>query len=78
MNKGKRKVESRRFDRTFMETIPKDEWRLARPTHRDSRASKVGGTDENKIWGSAQWKKDRYSQNEPVKYDDDTRVNAPR
>ena len=46
------RVESRRFYRTFMETIPNDEWRLAQPTHRDSRALKAGGTDENKTWGS--------------------------
>ena len=70
-------IESRRFYRTFMETIPREEWRLARPTHQDNRASKAGGTDKNKTWGSRHWKKSWYSQNEPVKYDDETRVNAP-
>ena len=39
---------------------------------------KAGGTDENKTWGSEQWKNNWYSQNETVKYDDETRVNAPR
>ena len=43
-----------------------------------SRASNAGGTYENKTWGSTQWKKGWYSQNEPAKYDDETRVNAPR
>ena len=61
-----------------METIPKDEWRPARSTHRDTRASKAGGTDENKTRGRTRWKKDWYSQNEPVKNDDETRVSAPR
>ena len=61
-----------------METIPREEWRLARPTHQDNRASKAGGTDKNETWGSKRWKKNRYSQNEPVKYDDEARVNAPK
>ena len=61
-----------------MGTIPRDEWKPAQSTHRDFRASKAGGTEENKTWGRAQWKKDWYSQNEPVKYDDETRVSAPR
>ena len=51
---------------------------MARPTHRDSRALKAGGTDKNKTWGSRHWKKNWYSQNEPVTYDDETRVNAPK
>ena len=70
-------IESRRFYRTFVETVPKEEWRFARPTHLDSRALKAGGTDKNKTWGSKQWTNNLYSQNEPVKYDDETRVNAP-
>ena len=61
-----------------METILKEERGLARPTHLDSRASKAGGTDKNKTWGSKQWNDNWYSQNEPVKYDDEARVNAPR
>ena len=61
------RIESRRFYRTFMETTPREEWRLARPTHRDSRALKAGGTDKNETWGSKRWKKNRYSHNEPIK-----------
>ena len=61
-----------------METTPKEEWRLARPTHLDSRALKAGGTDKNKTWGSKPWTNSWYSPNEPVKYDGETRVNAPR
>ena len=30
------------------------------------------------IWGRTQWKKDWYSQDEPLKYDGETRVYAPR
>ena len=63
-------IESRRFYRTFMEPIPREEWRLARPTHRDSRALKAGGTDKTETWGSKHWNKNWYSQNEPVKYYD--------
>ena len=74
----KRRIASRRFYRILLETIPGDEWRPARSTHRDTRASKAGGIDENKAWGRAQWKKDLHSQNEPVKYDDETRASAPR
>ena len=49
------------------------------PTHyQDSRALKAGGTDENKTWGSRHWTNNLYSQREPVKYDDGTRVNAPK
>ena len=67
-------MESRMFYRTFMETIPREEWRDARPTHRDSRALKAGGTDKNETWGSRHWKKNWYSQNEPVKYDESQRT----
>ena len=74
----KRRIESRRFYIRFLETTPRDEWKPAQSTHRDTRASKAGGIDENKTWGRAQWKKDWHSQNEPVKYDDETRVSAPR
>ena len=63
---------------SLLETIPRDEWRPARSTHRDARASKAGGTDENKTWGRAQWKKYWRFQNEPVKYDDETTVSALR
>ena len=73
-----RRIESRRFYRIFSETTPIDEWKPARSTQREIRASKAGGIDGNKTWGRAQWKKDWYSQDEPVKYDDETRVNAPR
>ena len=58
-------IESRRFYRTFVETVPREEWRLARPTHRDSRALKAGGTEKNETWGSKHWKKNWHSQNEP-------------
>ena len=74
----KRRIESRRLNIICLETIPRDEWRPARSTHRDTRAPKAGGTDENKTWGRTQWKTDWYLQNEPVKYDDETRVSAPR
>ena len=74
----KRRIESRRFYRICLETIPRGEWKPARSTHRETRASKAGGIDENKTWGRAQWKKDWHSQDEPVKYDDETRVYAPR
>ena len=53
----KKIIESRRFYKTFMETIPKEEWRLARPTHRDSRALKAGGADKNMTWGSIHGKR---------------------
>ena len=33
----KKIIESRRFYRALMETTPKEEWRLARPTHRDTQ-----------------------------------------
>ena len=71
-----KRIESRRLYMTFRETIPKEEWRLARPTHQDSRALKAGGTDKNKTWGSRHWNNNWHSQNEPVKYGDETRVNA--
>ena len=74
----KKIIESRRFYKIFSETIPKDERKPARSTHRETRASKAGGIRENKTWGRTQWKKDWYSQSEPVKYDDETRVYAPK
>ena len=74
----KKRIESRRFYRVFSETIPKDEWKAARSTHRETRASKAGGISENKTWGRTQWKKDWHSQNEPVKYDGGARVHAPK
>ena len=73
-----KRIESRRLYRTFREIIPKEEWRLARPTHQERRAVKVGGTDKGKTRGSIDWKRNWYSQNEPVKYDDETRVSAPK
>ena len=39
---------------------------------------KAGGTDKNETWGSKHWTNNLYSQNEPVKYDDGTRVKAPK
>ena len=78
-NRQPKRIESRRFYRTFKETIPKEEWRLAQSTRQEDRASKAGGgTNEDKTWGSICWKKSGYSQNEPVKYDDETRVDAPK
>ena len=47
----KRRIESRRFYIIFMETIPKDEWRPARSTHRDTRASKAGGNRREQDMG---------------------------
>ena len=61
-----KRIKSMRFYRTFSETIPKDERKPARPTHREARASKAGEIRENKTWGRTQWKKDWYSQSEPV------------
>ena len=43
-----KRVENRRSYKTFMETIPREEWRLSRPTHRDSRALKARGTDKKR------------------------------
>ena len=73
-----KRIESRRLYRTFRETTPREEWRMARPTHQDSRALKAGGTDNNKTWGSRHWKNSWHSQNEPIKHHDETRVNAPK
>ena len=74
----KKIIESMRFYRICSETIPKDGWKPARSTHRETRASKAGEIMENKTWGRTQWKKDWHSQSEPVKYDDETRVYAPK
>ena len=71
-------IESRRFYIIFPDTIPRGEWKPARSTHHDTRASKAGGIREDKTRGRTQWKKDWYSQDEPVKYDDETRAYAPR
>ena len=35
-------IESSKFYRTFMRTIPIEEWGLARRTHQGNRASKAG------------------------------------
>ena len=77
-NRKQKRIESRRSYRTLKETIPKEEWRLAHSTRQEDRASKAGGTNKDKTWGSICWKKKWYSQNEPVKYDGETRVNAPK
>ena len=74
----KKIIESRRFYIIFSGTIPRSEWEPARSTHRETRASKVGGIKEDKTRGRTQWKKDWYSQDEPVKHDDETRIYAPR
>ena len=67
-----KRIESMRLYWTFRETTPREEWRLARPTHRDSTALKAGGTDKNKTWGSRHWKKNWHSKKQPVKYYDET------
>ena len=49
------------------------------PTHSSGcRALKAGGTDSDKTRERNNWKKHWYSQNEPVKYDGETRGNAPK
>ena len=73
-----KRTESRRFYRIFSDTIPRGEWKPARSTHHETRASKAGGMKENRTRERTQWKKDWYSQDEPVKYDDETRAYAPR
>ena len=50
----KKIIESRRFYIIFSETTPRDEWKPARSTHRETRASKAGGIKENKTWGRTQ------------------------
>ena len=57
---------------------PEEEWGSARPTLQRSRASKAGGTDSNMTRKRLSWKKHWYSQNEPAKYDGETRGNAPK
>ena len=46
-----KRIGSRMFFRAFREVIPKEGWRLARPTHQERRALKAGGTDEGKTRG---------------------------
>ena len=41
-------IGSRGIYRTFKEIVPKEEWKLARPTHQESRALKAGGTGKDK------------------------------
>ena len=77
-HRKKKRIESRRFYIIFPDTIPRGEWKPARSTHRETRASKAGGIKEDKTRGRTRWKKDWYSQDEPVKYDDETRIYAPR
>ena len=39
-------IESRRLYRMFSDTIPRGEWKPARSTHHETRASKAGGINE--------------------------------
>ena len=73
-----KRIESRRFCRVFCDTIPEGEWKPAQSTHRETRASKAGGIKEDKTRERTRWKKDWYSQDEPIKQDDETRIYAPR
>ena len=70
-NRKYTRTENRRIYRTVKEIIPKEEWKLARPTPQESRALKAGGKDRDR-------KKHWHSQNEQVKYDEETRANAPK
>ena len=74
----RKRTESRRIYRIARDMIPKDEWKLARPIPQENRASKARGTNSDTTRKRITWKKHWYSQDEPVKYDGETRGSAPK
>ena len=73
-----RRLDCRKIYGISREMIPQEEWGSARPTLQGGRASGAGGTDSKMTRKILSWKKHWHSQNEPIKYDGETRRDAPK